>query len=279
MNKVMLGICVVALLGVVACLRAQDAVVVHTGPSPGNGYRDLISTGEPVTLRVMTFNIHYGEGKDKKQDLSRIAELIREADPDIVGLQEVDSFQPRSQFVNQAKWLAEELGMYGVYGPNLVLGVSQYGNAILSRYPIVSFTNISLPSGWEPRGCLKAEIDIGGRRLVFLSTHLGLSEDERLEQADSVVALITESELPVVLVGDLNNTPGSGEVQKISSALVDAFGRLGRLGEPTFAYGTSKPNVRIDYVFVSPDIGVKNAQTIKTSVSDHLPVVVDIVVP
>lgn len=230
------------------------------------------------SLRVMTFNIHYGEGRDGVQDLSRIAEIIREANVDIVGLQEVDNFQPRSKFVNQAKWLADELGMYGVYGANLSVGPSQYGNAILSRFPIVSYTNMPLPSsGLEPRGCLRAEIEVGGRQLAFLSTHLGLSKDERLGQVHSILDVVRKLSIPTVLVGDWNDTSDSQEVVAATEMLNDVYVRLKRgKEEATFAFGAGKPNVRIDYVFVSSDIVVIDAQTIDTRVSDHLPVIVEL---
>ncbi|HQA48680.1 MAG TPA: endonuclease/exonuclease/phosphatase family protein, partial [Bacillota bacterium] len=132
-------------------------------------------------IRIMSYNIHHGISRDGKLDINKIAEVIRESGAQIVGLQEVDNFHPRSKFTNQAKWLADEVGMYGVYGANLSIGPTQYGNAVLSRFPIVSYTNIPLPSGLEPRGCLLAEIDVCGHRLTFLTTHLGLSKDERIK--------------------------------------------------------------------------------------------------
>jgi endonuclease/exonuclease/phosphatase family metal-dependent hydrolase len=277
-NKVLLITCIAVMLGLFACMQVQEAVLVHNTALLPTRNQVIPVVSESQSLRVMTFNIHYGEGRDGAQDLSRIAEIIKEANVDIVGLQEVDNFQPRSKFVNQAKWLADELGMYGVYGANLSVGPSQYGNAILSRFPIVSYTNMPLPSGGlEPRGCLLAEMDVNGRQLAFLSTHLGLSKDERLRQVDSILDMIREIAVPTVLVGDWNDIPDSEEVTTTTSVLSDVYVRLKRENEgATFAFGTRKPNVRIDYVFVSSDIVVLDAKTIDTQGSDHYPVVVEL---
>lgn len=277
MNKVLLVTCVAIMLGLFACMRTNEAVLVHNTPLLSGLTEVVYPINDSRPLRVMTFNIHYGEGRDGVQDLSRIAEIIREADVDIVGLQEVDNFHPRSKFTNQAKWLADEVGMYGVYGANLSIGPTQYGNAILSRFPIVSYTNIPLPSGLEPRGCLLAEIDVFGHRLAFLTTHLGLSKDERIKQVDSITNVVKEMTVPVILTGDWNDVPDSQEVSAVASVLSDVYAKLSHTDQgATFAFRSKKPNVRIDYVFVSPRIVVLDAWTIETQSSDHLPVVVEL---
>ena len=109
----------------------------------------------------MTFNIHHGVGTDRRLDLSRTANVIRAAVADVVGLQEVDRhFGARSDFVDQATWLAEDLGMDVVFGANLDLDPlvagqprRQYGTAILSAHPILDWENTHLPrfDDHEPR--------------------------------------------------------------------------------------------------------------------------------
>jgi endonuclease/exonuclease/phosphatase family metal-dependent hydrolase len=116
-----------------------------------------------IRLRILTFNIHHGRGLDRIVDLDRISRVIRSANPDIVGLNEVDKqYSKRSEFVDQADWLAEKLDMEHVFGPAITLesqGNRQYGNAILSRYPIIKSRKHPfdfLPKVVEDRSLLEA---------------------------------------------------------------------------------------------------------------------------
>jgi endonuclease/exonuclease/phosphatase family metal-dependent hydrolase len=282
-NKVLVVACIAVLLGTLVYTQVHKGVLVNDVKlfSPGIQTLPAIPVVEGAqSLRVMTFNIHYGEGKDGIQDLSRIAEVIRECDADIVGLQEVDNLNPRSRFVNQAKWLADELGMYCAYGVNLSIGPVQYGNAVLSKFPIEFYENIPLPtSGFEPRGCLWTQIDVGGCQIAFLVTHLGLSKDERARQINSIIEMLEKITVPIILVGDWNNVPDSEEVSSVASVLKDVYAGTDSNCEEeaaTFAFGTRKPNVRIDYMFVSSEIVVMEVKTIETQVSDHLPVIAEV---
>src|SRR5690349_11106955 len=112
-------------------------------------------------MRAMTWNIRHGLGNDGVIDLERIATVIEHCMPDIVGLQEVDHHWSRSDRVDQTTWLANRLGMSGVFGANLFPpGGGAYGTAILSRWPVVEWANHPLPSrsGSESRGRLIATL-------------------------------------------------------------------------------------------------------------------------
>ncbi len=268
-NKGVVFFLFMLLLTMPSCIGVSSAVINESMVAENN----ILSKEGDIQLKVMTFNIQYGKGKDGIQDLSRIADVIREADVDIVGLQEVERFSPRSKFANQLKWLAEELDMYGVYGPTLSIGYFQYGNAMLSRYPIVSWENILLRSSRENRGLLMAEIDLGPGKIAFFGTHLGLSQEERLEHLDIITEKVSEIELPLVLVGDWNNTPDSQEVERVLEHLNDAHALGGIDNGFTFAFGSAQASVRIDYIFTSKDLEVHKTKAIDTNVSDHLPVV------
>src|SRR5262245_27986995 len=106
-----------------------------------------------MALRFMTFNIQHGQGGDGRVDLARTSQVIRDAGAEVVGLQEVDrNYGTRSGLIDQAEWLARDLGMHVVYGANTDLdpptaGAArrQFGNAILSAFPIVDWENIHLP--------------------------------------------------------------------------------------------------------------------------------------
>jgi endonuclease/exonuclease/phosphatase family metal-dependent hydrolase len=144
-------------------------------------------------LSVATYNIHHGAGVDDRLDLERIAREIERGGADVIGLQEVDRrWSARSEFVDQASWLAERLGMHVAYAANLDLDPlepgqprRQYGTAVLSRFPILSGHNTLLPRprGGEQRGLLETVLNVRGVRVRFANTHLQHnSAEERLAQ-------------------------------------------------------------------------------------------------
>ncbi len=239
--------------------------------------KKMDTTPVDTPLRVMTYNIRYGKGEDGIQDLRRIAEIIHKAGVEIVGLQEVETFSPRSQYVNQARWLAEELGMYAIYSPALSVGPYHYGNAILSRYPITYYSNQPLQSSREPRNYIKARIDVNGEEILFITTHLGLSQGERLDHIQQLLKSIKEHSLPVVLVGDLNCTPEAKEIKQIRGLMNDSHQKSGF--DKGLTFPSQEPRYRIDYIFATPDIQLLKSKGINSMVSDHLPVIAEMIIP
>ncbi|HEX6682011.1 MAG TPA: endonuclease/exonuclease/phosphatase family protein [Candidatus Limnocylindrales bacterium] len=243
-------------------------------------------------LRVMSFNIHHGAGTDERLDLARIAEVIRQSDVDVVGLQEVDRhWSSRSEFVDQASWLARELNMHVVYGANLDLDPAapgdprrQYGTAILSNAPILNWDNTFLPrfGNHEQRGLLRARINVRGVPVQVYNTHLQHNDAaERVAQAQAIKQLIGTPDESVILVGDLNATPGTPEIQTLVDDLVDAWEAAGA-GEG-HTYPAEDPNFRIDYVLQSADVVTRTIAVVTSplsaTASDHLPVVADVALP
>src|SRR5205823_190653 len=139
-------------------------------------------------VRLVTWNIHGGLGRDGRRDLGRVAALLQDMKGDVAALQEVgDAHRSNveTELADQASWLGRRLGWFVAYGPNLVLRGQPYGNAILSRFPIVHAHNydLSVPDR-EPRGCLRADLSLpGGQSLHLFDLHLGLSGGERRRQA------------------------------------------------------------------------------------------------
>lgn len=87
-------------------------------------------------LTVATYNIHHGAGADEVLDLERIARVVKDTGADVVGLQEVDRhWSSRSNFVDQANWLAERLDMHVAYGANLDLEPAQVATPVASTGP------------------------------------------------------------------------------------------------------------------------------------------------
>ncbi len=239
-------------------------------------------------LSVMTYNIHHGVGEDDRLDLQRIADEVRASGAEVVGLQEVDRhWSARSDFVDQAQWLARELNMHVVYGANLDRDPPspgqprrQYGTAILSDYPILSSRNTLLPrpEGGEQRGLLEAVVNVRGVRVRIANTHLQHnSAVERTAQVQAIMELLADSQEPVVLLGDLNARPNDPELAPLSERYDDAWLEGGE-GDG-FTYSAAQPRARIDYVFVSPAIGVESATVLDTLASDHLPLVAELELP
>src|SRR5678815_5748514 len=126
------------------------------------------------TVRVMTYNIHVGVGIDKKLDLQRIADVINAAKPDLVGLQEVDRGVKRTEGKDEIAELAKLTRMDFSFAPNLDYQGGLYGVAILSRHLIQHSEHQKYENKRETerRGMLRVEIDFGGRKVNFVTTHL-----------------------------------------------------------------------------------------------------------
>lgn len=242
----------------------------------------------PPQLTVASFNIRHGAGTDDRLDLERVAAEIERTGAEVVGLQEVDRhWGERSQFVDQAQWLADRLGMGVVYGANLDLDPPapdqprrQYGTAILTEHPIVYSRNTLLPrpQNGEQRGLLEAAIDVDGVRVRVANTHLQHnSAVERRAQTERIAALLAPVRTPVVLLGDLNAPPTAPELAPLSPRFVDAWPR-GGAGDG-FTYPASGPNTRIDYVLTTADVDVAAARTMPSPASDHLPVIAELELP
>ncbi|TWD75125.1 endonuclease/exonuclease/phosphatase family metal-dependent hydrolase [Kribbella amoyensis] len=238
---------------------------------------------EVTTLKAMTFNIHHGAGVlDGLVNLERIARVISQSGADVIGLQEVDvHFDQRSGFADQAAWLADRLGLQYRFAANLDLPPltegqprRQYGTVVLSRFPITEFTNTLLPlhPGSEQRGVAVATIDVDGRPVRFVNTHLSnASAAERQDQARKVVELLTGATTPTLVVGDLNAVPTSVEIKTLTAVWADTWAEKG------LGFGFTSPSLlptsRIDYVLHSAALRARSVSTPLTLGSDHLPVV------
>lgn len=195
-------------------------------------------------LRVLTYNIHHGEGTDGVFDYERLAEAITRLTPDVVTLQEVDNKTLRANGVDQTRRLEELTGMHGVFGVAMDYQGGQYGEAILSRFPIANHEAHPLPftEGREPRTALAARIvpDNGLPELTLVGTHLcHQDEDLRLRQAAEINRVFpADAAGPIILAGDLNSRRGSPPMNELlTGRWIDATNR----------------ESRIDYVLIRPE--------------------------
>jgi len=248
---------------------------LKTGVS-GQGAAEPAGDDE-MELSILTFNIHSAIDSEGKARLESIIDEIKETGAAIIGLQEVERMMPRSGFKDQAKAIAEALGYNYVYGGNInVLGV-QYGNAFLSKYPIIENSNHKLPRElMEPRGILDVTIDIMNNPYHVFVTHLGLNANERNKQVEAINSLLADKEGPVILMGDFNNQGNSEEMLKLDSRMVDSALALEKGDMNTYSFNSDEPNVRVDRIYASEDIELKDHVVLPSEVSDHRRVITKI---
>lgn len=236
--------------------------------------------GEPATLRVMSYNIHHGEGIDGKLDLERIARLIRDARADIVGLQEVDRGCARTQKRDLPAELAQLTGLTVRFDKNIAHDGGDYGNAVLTRFPIKRAQNTPLKSfaNGEQRGVQQLVLDVHGREVLFLNTHLDARRDpvEREHSATELRALVAAAGgKPVILVGDFNAVPTAPSVVAVRDFLADAWMLLDQ--GHGYTIPVRQPTRRIDYVFITrATIEPLKMEVLRSEASDHLPIVAEL---
>ena len=231
-------------------------------------------------VRVMTYNIHVGVGMDKRMDLQRIADVIKQEHSDLVGLQEVDRGVKRTQGVDEIAELARMTGMEYAFAHNLDYQGGQYGVAILSRFPILKTDHRMYLNKREAerRGLIRIEVNVGARRLSFATTHLDYRyEDGRVFEARQLLDFLKDQNGPMVLVGDFNEEPNGDAYKLVTVQFRDAW-RESKARETGLSYPADKPAKRIDYIFYKANAGVrpKKAWTVNTLASDHIPVMADI---
>ena len=174
---------------------------------------DTVSKSNLLTLRVGSYNIRHGADVDL--DLSILAADLCALDLDLVGLQEVDVGTTRVGGIDTVQLLAKAAGYpYHAFAKSMDYRGGGYGHAILSRYPIVDFRVLPLPTdpSIEPRSVGLAAILIGDHRVTFCNTHLSVETDgARAEQFDFLKTLLS-SDRTFLLTGDFNTTALDGFV-------------------------------------------------------------------
>jgi len=243
-------------------------------------------------MRLLTWNIHKGiGGTDRRYAPGRITSVIAHYEPDIVLLQEVDDGCARSGSDRQVDLIADVLGLpHRAYGPNVHLSRGRYGNATLSRWPILHEHNVSLRFGpKKPRGALITDIEVeehGHRaRLHVVNLHFGLSGMERRWQAHRLLAAARLAHLTrasrLVVAGDFNDW--SGAVPRLMQAHYGLRCVTGRGAAATRTFPAWSPVGALDRVLVRGAVRCTRHYASRLDLarqaSDHLPVVVELSLP
>ncbi|MFK5922790.1 MAG: endonuclease/exonuclease/phosphatase family protein [Verrucomicrobiota bacterium] len=243
---------------------------------------------KPHQIRVLCYNIHYGQGTDGIYDIARLAEVINKTQPDLVALQEMDVHVKRSGRVHQLQELAKLTGLHARFGPTQHYEGGLFGNAVLSRFPILNvviqplpYTESTAEKVTYPRATVAVTVEgPNGKPLRIISTHFqhNLAED-RVAEAKAVNALFTwkDQTIPTILAGDMNAKPEAEPVQILLKKWTNS---MDKNATPTVP--STKPKSRIDYIFCRPATAFKviESKVIPESIaSDHRPVFAILEIP
>ena len=223
---------------------------------------------------IMSFNTqHCLNYMERKIDFEIMARAILDCDADIVGLNEMRDIGHHSEFTAQVEKLAELTGMKYFYFAQAieVSGKGPYGNALLSRIPIIQAETISIPdpkpkrySGYyETRCVLRARLEGG---VTVLVSHFGLNPDEQEHAVKTVMGQICDEKC--ILMGDFNVLPDAAVLAPIRERMYDTAQCFDGV---KLSFPSDAPRRKIDYIFVSRDVKVLAADIPPIVASDHRP--------
>lgn len=231
------------------------------------------------TLRVATYNIHRCRGLDGRTNPTRVAEVIRDIDADVVALQEVIGASQTSP--GHAEELGALLGMGWVMAPARHLRGALFGNVVMSRLPIRQHSQYDLT--WrtcEPRCCQRVDIEIGNDTLHLYNVHLGTALLERRHQAGRLSAILHDRRVgvPKVVLGDFNEWMRGMATEMLTERLksIDLRAHLRR----RHTYPGVFPVLHLDHIYYEGNVEVVKLELPRTRrslmASDHLPLIAEL---
>lgn len=229
----------------------------------------IFINGDFMNIKVMSFNTQHCKNYiTKKIDYDSIINLIKKYDVDIIGLNEIFG-----KFIikSQVERIAKKLGYYCYFGKATNIAFRNYGNAIISKYPILNTEIIHIPypikfkKNYQKRSILKANILVNNKVLHVFVTHLGLNDDEKENGINTILKNISNTN--TILMGDFNMAPDNNIIDKIKLINTD---------KNNLTWPSIKPKYKLDYIFVSKDIKFFLSDTLNEIISDHLPCITQI---
>ena len=220
------------------------------------------------TVRLTSYNIQHGEGLDGKIDHARQARILRKAHTNVAAIQEVDSVTRRNGGVYGLEEIGRKAKMHSTFAPAINFQGGKYGIGILSKKQPISVHRIPLPGREEPRMLLVAEF----KYYVVACTHLSLTDEDRMASIPIIVEEARKWQKPFLLMGDLNDEPGSPFYQEMSKNFL--------FFNPSYdkTFPADAPNICIDHVAilkptVTPEFSLSWQHTWvgEETFSDHRP--------
>ena len=225
-------------------------------------------------MKILTFNVqHFENFNTRKIDFSSFAEYIKNSGADIIGLNEIRSKGIDPDYENQMEIISKLSGVENYYFAKAIDfdGKNPYGNGMLSKFKIEKIENIPIPDPivkaydgyYETRCLIKAKLENG---ITVMVTHFGLNPDEHANAAKTVAENLEKEKC--ILMGDFNVTPESDILKPIRAKMKDTSKYF---TENLLSFPSDNPEIKIDYIFVSEDIEVINADIPSVVLSDHRP--------
>lgn len=223
------------------------------------------------TLKLMSYNIRNGNGMDNVCNYQRIADVINNASPDIVAVQELDSMTNRSGKKYVLGEIAKLTGMRAYYAPAINHDGGKYGIGLLSKKAPIRLQTMALPGKEEARMLILAEF----KDYIYCCTHMSLTEADRIKSIEKIKAFVSSSKKPLFLAGDMNDLPESEFIKELQK-------EFQIMSDPEqFTFPASKPKATIDYIVAlkryADKFTVVSAQVLDEPVaSDHRPILVEL---
>ena len=205
------------------------------------------------SVKVLSFNILHGATTQGNFDLNVIANVIKDANPDFVAMQEVDFKTRRAKNMDLTTEIGWRTKMASIFGKAMRFDGGEYGEGILSRYSFITTRNVALPytAGNEPRTALEILVELpSGDTIAIVGTHLDHLKDEkdRIAQVAKINEVFLQNKYPTILAGDLNATPGSTPIDMLEKIWTATYDK----GDPGPTYPSHDPEIKIDYVMFYP---------------------------
>jgi len=229
-------------------------------------------------IRILTYNIYHGEDMNGDSNLKRVAAIIDSLQVNIIALQEVDKNTNRANGLDLIAELEKLTYMNGIFGKAMDFDEGEYGEGILSRYPLIETKNSPLPhlAEHEPRTALEVTIQLpDSEKIIFVGTHLDHTKDDadRIAQVREINKLyINENHFPTILAGDLNALPDTEPMKILTEYWIDAT-----KDDPQPTWPSDNPTRKLDYVMFYPANRWRVVEKIvidEKIASDHLPLLV-----
>ena len=229
-------------------------------------------------MKIMTYNVQSGRDAWGQLHLDGCCETIKRISPDICGLNEIRVGCSDSENVDQVAYIADQTGLDARFAKAIPMAGGEYGIALLSKYPIVSFDVHPVPDVpndereagyYENRVIYRARIETPEGALAVYGTHFGLTRPERCYAVRLLMELLDKETLPLVFMGDLNMTPDDALIGELCGKLTD-------LSKPIPDYTAHTLHLRetIDYIFVK-GLRAGPVKAVYSFASDHLPIVTE----
>lgn len=226
-------------------------------------------------MKIMSFNTqHCLNYLEQKIDFDIMAKAILTCDADIIGLNEMrGECEQAADYADQTAILSRLTDIQNYYFAEAIKfgGIKPYGNAMLSKLPILSAETIIIPDPdpkgydgyYETRCVLKAKLEGG---ITVLISHFGLNPDEQENAVKTIIENLAGEKC--ILMGDFNMTPENPILNPIRERMVDTSQYF---SEPKLSFPSDKPDRKIDYLFVTPDVQVIEADIPAIVAADHRP--------